>query len=158
MTLMQPFYEKEAYNKGYEDGLASASEKATGPAAAMPNGGTIDHVRAGMIESMKESYEAKLGIASRQGYFEGKVAGYKAGYSDGHADGYEEGRAAGRMEHIDLLMLPGESTAAARLQGRKEIASHLCPILAQIKEGTPVASAIAERIEAVVIGLLNSNL
>lgn len=140
---------KEGYDEGYAAGHLAAKIQ------QLREGNEL--VRASILASMKEEYENKVQKAyangQRAGERAGERAGYDKGYLDGKAAGFQEGAAAGRRERLETIMLPGEAAtdAVARMQareaGRQELASYLLPIIAQVKEGSPLAAAIAGRVE-----------
>lgn len=148
MTLLQPIYEKQAYDKGYQEGhLAARVEQLRLE---------TDKVRAGILESMNKEYEQRI----RKAYMQGKRAaireGYDKGYLDGKADGFDAGATAVRGERLAASMMPGENAfdAVARVQAMEEaildFSTYLQQILAQVKEGSPIAVAVAERIECAI--------
>lgn len=161
---MQPYYEKQAYGEGYQAGYSEGYQAGQLEEKRIAYAKNQDAVRAGMLESIKQHYEALADKARQHGFEQGKKAGYSEGYQAGKADGIQEGEAKGRRERIEKILLPGEDIAyaAARLQGieagRSQLAGHLMPILAQVQEGSPLAAAIAGRIADAMQDFINTTI
>lgn len=144
MTLLQNVYESDARQQGYQQGYEEGYTQ--GHLAARLSG--ISTARSSIMDAMKEDYEIKIAKARRRGIKEGRAQGYNTGWKEGRADGIEEGRAHGRKERIEILMMPSNDDI--------NLAWHLRPLLDQVKEGSPIAVAIAERIETAITEYLNS--
>lgn len=138
---MQPLYQ-HAYTDAFDEGYCAGHLDATRAFLIQKEAGTV---REGIMASMKAYYEQRLQEAA---------ATAKSAYQAGKADGYQEGAAAGRRERIAAILTHGApadvsiARALAAEEASAELADRLRLILAQVKEGGPVAVAIAERIEA----------
>ena len=133
---MQPLYQ-HAYTDAFDEGYCAGHLDATRAFLIQKEAGTV---REGIMASMKAYYEQRLQEAA---------ATAKSAYQAGKADGYQEGAAAGRRERMEAILIHGGPCAGCEAASA-ELADRLRLILAQVKEGGPVAVAIAERIEAAI--------